>query len=205
MVREDILGGLKLALSRGDSLQNAMQSFYNSGYKKEEIEEAARALHQQTIQQPPRQPPQQVMPQPSQQTTTQQALPQSKPILPVSPAPQTYVQPKTTLIVSQQTQTSVKETQRTPMQRPSFSYQNPEDNFIPPEEKESIVNRFKQLRVSPQVEQTEKVSAYAEYKRPGLDAVTVILIIILLALLGVLAAVFFFKDNLIEFLNKFLD
>ncbi len=203
MIRGDILGGLKLALSRGDSLQNAMQSFYNSGYKKEEIEEAARALHQQVSQQPP----QKQMPQTSQQPI-QQSLQQPKP---VSQAPQTYASPKPAPITysphlaTQTSQIPKQETQRTPMQKPYFSYQNPEDNFIPPEEKESIVNRFKQLRTSPQAEQTEKVSTYAEYKRPGLDAVTVILIIILLALLGVLAAVFFFKDNLIEFLNKFLD
>jgi hypothetical protein len=45
MVRGDIIGGLKIALSRGDSLQKAMQSFYNAGYKKEDIEEAARTLN----------------------------------------------------------------------------------------------------------------------------------------------------------------
>src|SRR3989344_2136816 len=39
MVREDILGGLKVELSKGHSLQQAMQSFYNAGYSKEEIEE----------------------------------------------------------------------------------------------------------------------------------------------------------------------
>ena len=44
MVREDILGGLKVALSKGHSLQQAMQSFYNAGYSKEEIEEAVRYL-----------------------------------------------------------------------------------------------------------------------------------------------------------------
>jgi len=42
MVREDIVGGLKVALSRGNTLQAAMQSFYNAGYNKDEIEEAAR-------------------------------------------------------------------------------------------------------------------------------------------------------------------
>ena len=42
MVNKDILGGLKVALSRGDSLQSAMQSFYNAGYTKEEIEELLR-------------------------------------------------------------------------------------------------------------------------------------------------------------------
>lgn len=43
-MREDIFEGLKIATSKGESLQQAMQSFYNAGCKKEEIEEAARAL-----------------------------------------------------------------------------------------------------------------------------------------------------------------
>ena len=41
MVKQDILGGLFSAVSRGIDLKNAMQSLYNAGYEKEEIEEAA--------------------------------------------------------------------------------------------------------------------------------------------------------------------
>jgi len=44
MVREDIFEGLKSGLARGKSLQESMQSFYNSGYDKKEIEEAAKLL-----------------------------------------------------------------------------------------------------------------------------------------------------------------
>lgn len=44
MVREDILEGLRVALHRGESLKQAMMTFYNSGYNNQEIEEAARAL-----------------------------------------------------------------------------------------------------------------------------------------------------------------
>ena len=44
---EEILEGLKLATARGESLQQAMQSFYNAGYKKEDIENAARVLQEQ--------------------------------------------------------------------------------------------------------------------------------------------------------------
>src|SRR3972149_1144440 len=44
MVRYDILGGLELALSKGESLNQAMQTFFNAGYKREDIEEAARFL-----------------------------------------------------------------------------------------------------------------------------------------------------------------
>ena len=44
MVRDDILGGLNSALARGQSLKQAMMSFYNAGYTKAEIEEAAQVL-----------------------------------------------------------------------------------------------------------------------------------------------------------------
>jgi hypothetical protein len=44
MVNEEILGGLKSALERGSSLERAMLTLFNSGYKREEIEEAARSL-----------------------------------------------------------------------------------------------------------------------------------------------------------------
>jgi len=50
MVREDILSGLKQAISRGESLRQAMMSFYKAGYKKEEIEEAARFLQSEKVQ-----------------------------------------------------------------------------------------------------------------------------------------------------------
>ena len=50
MVREDILAGLKQAVSRGESLRQAMMSFYKAGYRKEEIEEAARFLQNEKIQ-----------------------------------------------------------------------------------------------------------------------------------------------------------
>ena len=44
MVNQEILGGLRLVLNRGESLEKAMLSFYNAGYRKEEIEEAAQFL-----------------------------------------------------------------------------------------------------------------------------------------------------------------
>jgi uncharacterized integral membrane protein len=42
-MREDIFFGIKNAIFKGESLKQAMMSFYRAGYKKEEIEEAARA------------------------------------------------------------------------------------------------------------------------------------------------------------------
>lgn len=47
MVRDDLFGGLKLALSKGETLRKAMITLYNAGYKKEEIEDAAKLLQEQ--------------------------------------------------------------------------------------------------------------------------------------------------------------
>jgi len=49
-MREDILGGLRSALIRGETLKKAMMTLYNAGYKKNDIEESARALQQMDIQ-----------------------------------------------------------------------------------------------------------------------------------------------------------
>ncbi len=41
MVKDELMEGLKLAVLKGESLEHAMATFYNAGYKKEDIEEAA--------------------------------------------------------------------------------------------------------------------------------------------------------------------
>ena len=43
-MNEDIIGGLRSALTRGYTLEEAMFSFFNAGYKKEDIEAAAKTL-----------------------------------------------------------------------------------------------------------------------------------------------------------------
>ena len=50
MVNIDLLEGLKVAISKGETLQQAMQSFYNAGYDKRDIEESAKALQYQISQ-----------------------------------------------------------------------------------------------------------------------------------------------------------
>ena len=44
MVKQEILEGIKAALEKGETLKQAMMSFYTAGYKKQDIEDAARAL-----------------------------------------------------------------------------------------------------------------------------------------------------------------
>ncbi|MBU2612246.1 MAG: hypothetical protein KKB62_00815 [Nanoarchaeota archaeon] len=43
LTNQEILGGIKAAIERGQTLKDAMMSFYQAGYKKEEIEDAAKA------------------------------------------------------------------------------------------------------------------------------------------------------------------
>ena len=46
-MNEEIAEGIKFAMSKGETLQQAMQSFYNAGYSRQEVEEAARSLQNQ--------------------------------------------------------------------------------------------------------------------------------------------------------------
>ncbi len=41
MARQDLIAALRNALERGETLQEAVQSFVNAGYNKREVEEAA--------------------------------------------------------------------------------------------------------------------------------------------------------------------
>jgi hypothetical protein len=45
MVREDIVYGLKNAMSRGQSLEQAMRSFISAGYDLNDVQEAARSMN----------------------------------------------------------------------------------------------------------------------------------------------------------------
>lgn len=158
MVSQDILGGLKVALAKGKSLEETMQAFYNAGYPKEEIEEAARMLNQ-----PPAIP----------QSQAQQPMQKKMPVLPgmqVKPTPQ--LPP--------------------PVQQPAVMQPKP------------VVKQPSFQPLSQRPVQRQVVSSY-DHKPSTFDPITVILVIILLVLLGVLAAVFFYRDQLISFLNQYLE
>lgn len=43
-MEKEIVGGIKNALDRGESLEKAKQSFVNAGYEKSEVEKAAQGL-----------------------------------------------------------------------------------------------------------------------------------------------------------------
>ncbi len=45
----ELEGGIRVALSRGQELKSVMMSYYNAGYKKEDIQEAAKRAQQKEI------------------------------------------------------------------------------------------------------------------------------------------------------------
>jgi hypothetical protein len=45
-MNEEIVGGIRTALERGETLKRAMMTFFNAGYKREEIEEAAKFVNE---------------------------------------------------------------------------------------------------------------------------------------------------------------
>ena len=51
MAKEEIVEGLRVAVSKGEPLRKAMMSFFNAGFNKRDIEEAAKALATSTLQQ----------------------------------------------------------------------------------------------------------------------------------------------------------
>lgn len=145
MVREDILGGLGAALQRGESLKQAMLTFFNAGYKKEEIEEAARALE------------------------TEKASPaqQNPPVL----------------FIPQEVASRTDETAAPSVQKVSGYGEKPV--------------RVMPVIQKPVVMAQQKVSGYGEVEKPKGKAVIFVLVALLLILLGILAALFFFKEEII--------
>jgi hypothetical protein len=96
MINIEILEGLRRATESGNTLKSSMMSFYNSGYKKQEIEAAAKELQSQKAGNPstvvPAQVPQNIQTQPiAGQPPVQQAQQPVTP--PIQPSPQQVQQP----------------------------------------------------------------------------------------------------------------
>ena len=49
MARQELVSGIRQAVSKGESLRDAMVSFLNAGYSKEDIEDAARIVQGEGI------------------------------------------------------------------------------------------------------------------------------------------------------------
>ena len=161
MTNQEILGGLKSAVSRGQSLKQAMMSFYQAGYKKEEIEDAARAYLY------------------LQKGNSEAQVLANKPREEVTSNPQ---------------ETEKKEQ----------SQKLKKENFVSKVEQNKVPQIGWKAKEHDKKSSTQKVSAYdSERKIRQLKGktVTITLVAILVFLLGILAAVFLFKAELVEFIN----
>lgn len=164
---QEILGGLKAAVGRGESLKDAMMTFYQAGYDKSEIEEAARAyMNEQNS---------------GSQMNVSQRLP-TKPQEGVKKEGEENKDNSNALV--KKPSVPIKTTQTKPVPKPSVPIA-PANN-------------------APK-KPSQKISAYGKNEKGNELAgktLTIALTIVLLVLLGILAAVFLFKDELIVFFNN---
>lgn len=183
MPKEDIIGGLSLAIQKGESLQQAMLTFFNAGYKREEIEEAAKELQTLPNYPIPTQRPQ------TQPTFSLNPLPKPKKL------PQTQVVKPLPLKKLKPFTPTPKEIQPIPGKllkpvSPTQSFQTPP---------RPIQKSFQSLK---QPLSTSLVSDYGKSKSTPRFIMIITLSILLVILILVLAGVFLFRNTLIGFFSN---
>lgn len=177
MVNDELLEGLKSALERGQSLQMAMMTFFNSGYKKEEIEEAARFLVGG-----------------NEETSIESLVPTYTPpaVKPtsISPSlsPASSISSKSPQIFIPVTLPLSKQAQMQQMQKPSVQAQQ-------------------HLQQSIQLTKpVQKISSYESTKQKEYlrdRPVIFVLVLLLIFLFGALAFTLLFKQQIIDFISSF--
>jgi hypothetical protein len=228
MINEEIIGGLVSALSRGESLENAMMTFYNAGYKKDDIEDSAKEVYNQLgpqlmgvkgslqetlntiavkagVSVTPKEPPPEKIPDKQfekQKEELQQKIVLQTPVekKPVEKVFQVPVEKKTVEVL--------------PLIKKEEKPQNSNQEEIAVKMEEAIKD-LKQVNIISNVDSLNKpldksqpivqhVSSYSGVSpKPVNKTITYILIIVLALLLVALGAVFFFKADLIALFNNF--
>jgi hypothetical protein len=255
MVNEEIIGGLISALSRGEPLQQAMMTFYNAGYKKEDIEEAAKTVYMQvgaetsktgyiqntikkiasTVGLVKKNPQPQNPPIKSSLFSSNKSAPENATIPEVQKTKEESEIPKAPLENAQQNpfqenkyqnqnqnKNANQNNQNKSSQKNSYYGGNNSNNYQNVDQVASKIERaikdLKQISIPSKIEiinrtmdskqpplVVQRVSNYsgdAAPPKPVSKAVTFILVFLLILLLGVLAAVFFFKADLIKLFNN---
>jgi len=218
MVREDIVGGLRNALQKGETLQKAMMSFYSAGYEKGKVEEAARAIQMQQRGQPVQvsqynvQTSKTIVPVKTlRQLNPQVTKPTQQVVQNQIPFSQNNVQKVSAYGEEDEVQKSVsaamKELQKiqksptTEKITPSINQvSQPTNQFVKPVQP-IVKNRVPIKRVQQSI---QKVSTYGgNQTEEVLNKKTIIaLVIILVVLLGVLLSLILLKEDIIGFFDK---
>ena len=210
-----LLGGLESALARGQPLQKAMASFYNAGYEKKDIEEAARKfqqVHQRRFEELG------VEPEPKKKIITPVSDYRAKP---AKETKEISSEPKLKAYRSEMySSQGGEETKKALLKKKDKVKKLPvvsrygEDSVREAENfKEALIEAISSIKTVPVSQERgpqkvkpvviQKVSDYSMgAPTPVSKAITFLLIFLLLLLLGLLGAVFFFKDELIELFNN---
>jgi len=239
MVHEEIVGGLISALSRGEPLQKAMMTFYNAGYGKQEIEEAARLVYSQVgadtartgyISEALKSIASKVGLVKKNTLTKVPVTPIVQPINPIQkPVPEV-----TRKFVQKPAQIPPTQIQK-PIQEKKLEKENVDKNKDKSPQKVSIygdgksysdanqithdieraIKDLSQIKFPSKIEiinrnmdekssiVVQKISNYSDDSpKSGGKIITYLLVFILILLLGVLAVVFFFKDDLVKIFNS---
>jgi hypothetical protein len=227
MINEEIIGGLVSALSRGEPLEKAMMTFFNAGYGKGEIEESAQEVYKQLGPQAMgiKGSLQDTIDEIALQAGVKEDKAAKTPAPTPNPNPNT---PKDQIQLQNASDKKApeidnphKDKNKVPQNVSQYGknnfnnnqYQNADDitnkivdaikgiKGVSIPSRIEIVQRNIDSKPSPAV--VQKVSDYsgAPQKTVG-KAATYILIVVLILLLGALAAVFFFKADLIKFFNN---
>ena len=185
MSKEDIVEGLKEAVKRGESLNKAMISFYNSGYSKEDIEAAALMMSS------PKTPIMSPIAQPSSKSNL--AIP--------------FLNRFTKKFQSQSSSELTKEKELETQS--ALKSITPEQEYVPEEYRsqeyssgEETQKRYPSLQ---QPQTVQKVSQYGAKPSPVGAVVIFILVFFLLFLIGILISLFLFKENFVTFINSFVN
>jgi len=183
MIKEDIIRGLEGAMSRGESLEKAMYSFYNAGYRKEDVEGAARALSLHLSQQ------ESLIPNPLQ--ILSKVI--SKTIVP------NPVQGKSEPVPM------AKKIQLPSVQiKPAVSQIMPKQTLTPMAKAQEMMAENPMLGKKPKFSQD--VSKYESYQKTSPKNMMIIILSVLLAnLLTALAGIFIFRQALLDFFNNFFS
>ncbi len=196
MVNQEVFGGLVSALSRGEPLHGAMLSLFNAGYKKEDIEDAARLLQSQT--------PVQI----AQKNVEMKKIEQSKKFAPkkIIKSPPLQDEKNSNLKVSPHKIPQTKQN----VSKYSGKKSSGRFNRILDETIKNLQNLESPAEViepdtdfrPPIIIQRVSDYGHAPSKKTNKSAI-VVLFVLLVLLLGSLVALFVFREKIMDFFNSF--
>ncbi|MCX6746583.1 MAG: hypothetical protein NTU63_00410 [Candidatus Pacearchaeota archaeon] len=180
MVNVEIFCGLRGALERGETLKRAMMTFYNAGYKREEISEAAALLKDY-----------QPGPRPKKPVTKEERLVKPK-----------LDQPTLTPVVQQKVEKPKPVVKEEPKLQPQIQQpvvQPPPKKFAPQFPAQAYY--IYPTQTTPPQQYPTGVSSYGQEPQRNKTMIYV-LIFLLVFLVGLLATIFIFREQLVNFVSN---